>query len=144
MVELKSNFLASALTCFDFLAPSAEAAIQPKDAQLRVILFNKQGVKDSVIGEADIVLSDLLPNQAWKEWHALGDEKGKAKILLDIHLLTDTVRSSCHDSSCGRNETCSVGASLVVPKPVFVLRSAADALLPMYPDSLQCKREKIV
>lgn len=56
-----------------------------------MILFNKQGVKDTVIGEADINLSDLLPNQAWKEWHSIGDEKGKAKVLLDIHLLTDTV-----------------------------------------------------
>lgn len=72
--------------------PSAEAAIQPKDAQLRVILFNKAGSKDTVIGEADVNLNDLTPNQTWKEWHSLGDEKNKAKVLLEINLVTDVVR----------------------------------------------------
>ena len=57
-----------------------------------MILFNKQGVKDTVVGEADFQLSDLTTNTPWKEWHALGDDKGKAKILLEIHLVTDAVR----------------------------------------------------
>lgn len=71
---------------------SAEAAIQPKDAQLRVILFNKVGSKDTAIGEADVNLNDLTPNQTWKEWHTLGDDKNKAKVLLEINLVTDVVR----------------------------------------------------
>lgn len=75
-----------------FIASSTEAAIQPKDAQLRVIVFHKNGPKDTVIGEADLLLSDLTPNSSWKEWHSLGDEKSKGKICLDINLVTDAVR----------------------------------------------------
>jgi hypothetical protein len=111
-----------------------EAAIQPKDAQLRVILFNKSGAKDVVIGEADINLSDLTPNQSWKEWHSLGDEKGKAKVLLDINLLTDAPSSQKRKNrmnesltrriSWGAKQTAT--AAIVSPNKKHVEESSSD------------------
>jgi hypothetical protein len=81
---------------------SVEAAIQAKDAQLRVIVFHKNGPKDTVVGEADFSLSGLTPNQTWKEWHAIGEDKGKARILLEINLLTDAVRMFVSPIRCSK------------------------------------------
>lgn len=76
---------------------SNEKDIQDNDAQLTIACWSVDKYStDSLLGQVVIPLTSLAPNVANKVWHSLApraEEKAKGKILLEIQMITDTVRA---------------------------------------------------